>query len=221
MRIYLLPALTAPLLLIQEAAAFSSPAAISRRRATTITNTPLAISAASDTELKFLEDNINADYILPPEEVNAVVKLGKEPKTKLINPFGFWSLLVSLIVSPVWFLALKAAELSYKINPELDPNREFFDFLGKCWSKAWLTMTFSKPTFSGEVDLIKKRPHNQPCLFVANHASWLDIPVLSSETSQVFKFMSKKELGSLPCIGDQLRGVSLLAIHFNNIEFGR
>lgn len=173
----------------------------------------LAASTPLNAEAQFLEENINADYSLSAEQVKAVIQVGKEPKTKVINTFGFWSLIVSLIISPVWFLALKMAEAAYKMNEDLDPNREFFDFLGKCWSKAWLTLNGCYPTFSGEVDVIKKGPHNKPCLFVANHASWLDIPILSSETNQVFKFMAKKELGTLPCIGDQLRGVSSFAKH--------
>lgn len=153
-----------------------------------------------------LETNINANYILSPQEVNAIVKLGTEPKTKLINGFGLWSMAVSLVVCPIWYLALKLCAASYNINDSWDQNKEFYDGLGKIWAKSFLTLTGSYPTFSGELDLLAKGAHNKPCLFVANHASWLDIPVLCTCTDQVFKFVAKGELGDLPCIGDQLKG---------------
>lgn len=41
---------------------------------------------------------------------------------------------------------------------------------------------------------------------MANHASWLDIPVLCTCLDNVFKFISKSELKNAPCIGQQLRG---------------
>jgi len=159
-----------------------------------------------------LQDNINNEFWLSPDEVNAFVKLGSEPKQKIINPFGVWCLTVSLLVCPIWFAALQLTQAAYNMfGDDWDPNREFYDGLGKIWAKSFLTMTGSYPSFSGELDLLEKGPHNKPCLFVANHASWLDIPVLCSCTDQVFKFIAKGELGKLPCIGDQLTGVSSLS----------
>lgn len=153
-----------------------------------------------------LKDNINANFQLPPHEVHPILKFGTEPKAKVVNAFGLWCLAVSLVVCPIWWAAMKLCALSYDVDDTWDPNREFYDGLGKIWAKCWLTMTGSYPTFSGELRLLEKGPHNKPCLFVANHASWLDIPVLCTCTDQVFKFIAKGELGSLPCIGDQLTG---------------
>jgi Acyltransferase len=156
-----------------------------------------------------LEDNISQDFVLTPQQVNAIVKIGSDGKEKVINSFGLWCMAVSLVVCPIWYAALQLTEASYKlIGDDWDPNREFFDGLGKIWAKAFLSLIGSYPTFSGELELLQKGPHNQPCLFVANHASWLDIPVLCTCTDQVFKFVAKGELGKLPCIGNQLSGVS-------------
>lgn len=166
---------------------------------------PLYASIGS-TGSESLEDNISANYWLSTQEVNPIVTLGTEPKTKVVNAFGLWCMAVSLVVCPIWYAALKLCAFSYNFNDSWDPNREAYDFMGKIWAKSFLTLTGSYPTFSGELKLLEKGPHNRPCLFVANHASWLDIPVLCTCTDQVFKFVAKGELGKLPCIGDQLKG---------------
>ncbi|CAB9502943.1 sn-glycerol-3-phosphate acyltransferase 1, chloroplastic [Seminavis robusta] len=154
-----------------------------------------------------LEENINQDFWMSLQEINPIIKLGSEPKQKVINSFGLFCMAVSLAICPIWLMALQACEASYKvIGDDWDPNREFFDGLGKVWAKSFLTLTGSYPSFSGEVELLEKGPHNQPCLFVANHASWLDIPILCTCLDQVFKFVAKGELGNIPCIGHQLSG---------------
>ena len=77
---------------------------------------------------------------------------------------------------------------------------------GKIWAKSWLALTNSVPTYSGEMDAL--RQGQGPCLYVANHASWLDIPILCTVLDPVFKFIAKGELKNVPCIGQQLTGVS-------------
>jgi 1-acyl-sn-glycerol-3-phosphate acyltransferase len=74
------------------------------------------------------------------------------------------------------------------------------------WARSWLTLTNSMPTFSGHVEQIGEGSTG-PCLFVANHASWLDIPILCTVLHPVFKFIAKGELRGVPCIGQQLAGV--------------
>lgn len=190
------------LLLTVKAASCFSPIG-SNFNAIQKTGLPLQASIAQGTE--DLEDNINSNFRLSMQEVNPIVKLGSAPKTKVVNAYGLWCMAVSLLICPIWYAALKLCSASYALS-EWDENHEFYDGLGKIWAKSFLALTGSYPTFSGELELLRKGPHNQPCLFVANHASWLDIPVLCTCTDQVFKFIAKGELASLPCIGDQLRG---------------
>jgi len=87
-----------------------------------------------------------------------------------------------------------------------DVNKAEYDNTGKIWSKAWLAATNSYPTISGDVERLKAGNDLGACLFVANHASWLDIPVLCTVLDPVFKFIAKGELAKVPCIGHQLSG---------------
>jgi len=88
-----------------------------------------------------------------------------------------------------------------------DPDRDRYDATGKVWSKIWLTLADSFPEITGDVGrLSRENSTGQACLYVANHASWLDIPVICTVLDPVFKFISKEELRDVPCIGQQLTG---------------
>jgi 1-acyl-sn-glycerol-3-phosphate acyltransferase len=152
------------------------------------------------------DDSIDElSHVLSSEQIKALVKLGSNPETqKIINGFGMWALVVSLITGPIWMAAMGIVESILDSNPNLDPHRGSFDKTGKVWAHAWLRMTNSYPTFSGETSLLRKE--TGPCLYVANHASWLDIPVLCTVLDPVFKFIAKGELQKVPCVGHQLTG---------------
>jgi hypothetical protein len=155
------------------------------------------------------DDSIDElSHVLSSEQIKALVKLGSNPETqKIINGFGMWALVVSLITGPIWMAAMGIVESILDSNPNLDPHRGSFDKTGKVWAHAWLRMTNSYPTFSGETSLLRKE--TGPCLYVANHASWLDIPVLCTVLDPVFKFIAKGELQKVPCVGHQLTGVRI------------
>ena len=102
------------------------------------------------------------------------------------------------------------------VDGEWDKHRAVYDKTGKIWSKAWLSLTNSYPTSSGEVDFLREGGKG-PCLYVANHASWLDIPVICTVLDPVFKFIAKGELSKVPCIGQQLSGVSGAILARNRI----
>ena len=124
----------------------------------------------------------------------------------MVNAFGLWCAAVSLLTGPIWMAAMMLVDtLSSSIGEEWDSDRAIFDATGKIWAKVWLTMTNSFPTISGEPLMT-----DRPCLYVANHASWLDIPVLCTVLDPVFKFIAKAELATVPCIGKQLHGVSII-----------
>ena len=155
------------------------------------------------------EIGFDASCVMTKDEISPIFTLKKgEPKEKMINGFGLYCLLVSLVVNPIWSLAMFITDAVCKNNEELDENRAFYDMTGKIWAKVWLTLTGSYPTISGDLGRVDARKDQGACLVVANHAIWLDIPVLCTVLDPVFKFIAKGELRSVPCIGQQLVGVS-------------
>lgn len=144
------------------------------------------------------------DFILNKEETKPILRIGSGESEKIINSFGLWCAAVSLLTGPIWMAAMMLVNNTIN-KSDRDPHRSVYDFTGKIWARCWLSMTNSVPTVSG--DLQQLRQGNGPCLYVANHASWLDIPVLCTVLDPVFKFIAKGELRKVPCIGQQLDGV--------------
>jgi 1-acyl-sn-glycerol-3-phosphate acyltransferase len=152
------------------------------------------------------EDVRYQDYQLTDEQVKPIVRLGKGDKEKVINLYGLSCVAVTLLTCPFWGASMSLLKMIHEMNPEFDTNRELYDRTGKIWSRLWLSMTGSYPTFSGNIEELRRG--QGPCLYVANHASWLDIPIICTVLDPVFKFIAKAELAQLPCIGQQLKGVS-------------
>ena len=117
--------------------------------------------------------------VLTMEQVAPIIILKKgTPKEKVVNAFGIYSIIITIILNPIWTLAMTITDGVCNAFPELDPDRAFFDMTGKVWARSWLSLCGSYPTISGDVERLKEDNDLGACLFVANHASWLDIPVL-------------------------------------------
>jgi hypothetical protein len=149
------------------------------------------------------KDIDSRSFVLSKEEVHPIISFGAVGKEKVVNAFGLWCLVVSIFTGPLWMLAMKLVH-----RMENDENRAMFDMTGKIWAKSWLTLVNSYPTITGNRDYLDANKDHGACLFVANHASWLDIPVLCTVLDPVFKFIAKGDLSKVPCIGTQLVGVS-------------
>jgi hypothetical protein len=153
-----------------------------------------------------LIDRREGSFVLSDAQVKPIIRLGKGDKKMMVNVFGLWCAAVSIVTLPIWSAAMSLVNLLSKINKKFDANKAIYDKTGKIWAKTWLTMIGSYPTFSGDIDRLKGQ--KGPCLFVANHASWLDIPILCTVLDPTFKFIAKGSLRKVPCIGQQLAGVS-------------
>jgi 1-acyl-sn-glycerol-3-phosphate acyltransferase len=176
----------------------SSPVLNKKLQETSLINVSTGIDDRSENEI------YKNPFVIPREEINAILSLKKGEKEKIVNPFGVLVSLVSVITCPIWLAAMMVLEMVNKANEDFDPNRAIYDFTGKIWSRAFLWLSMSYPDLSGDLKFIKE--HDGPCLFVANHASWLDIPVVCTVLDPVFKFISKGDLAKVPCIGHQLKG---------------
>lgn len=145
------------------------------------------------------------DYRITKEESQPLIRVGEGSNEKIVNAFGLWCAAVSLFTGPIWSAAMFLIDATLNKMDNVDPHRSIYDATGKVWAKTWLTLTNSYPTISGNLQYIQNN-NAQPCLYVANHASWLDIPVLCTVLDPVFKFIAKGELRKVPCIGQQLQG---------------
>lgn len=147
----------------------------------------------------------HSSFSLTEESIRPVLKFGSENKVKIVNAFGLWCAIVCVVTGSLWYSTMTILQMLYAINDTIDPHKAFYDNVGKVWSKAFLSLTNSYPTLSGDADALAA--DRGPCLYVANHASWLDIPLLCTILDPVFKFIAKSELVHVPCIGQQLAGV--------------
>ena len=92
--------------------------------------------------------------------------------------------------------------MSWTIGTFHDADRGFFDRIGAKWSSVNLFCGGCYPaTITGKEHL---PPPGEAVLYVANHASWFDIPLLALTIKAQFKFIAASALGKLPLIGQQL-----------------
>jgi len=198
--------------LIGETSGFTpSQPCLTVRSASVLDGLPQHIPSRSLQRLKVSSTNeeepavgLATNCVLSDEEIAPLFRIKGSSGEKLLNLFGIWGIIVSAITCPIWSLAMYLVNAVCSNNDKLDPNRAVYDYTGKVWSRVWLSLTNSYPTISG--DLRSLEEGTGPYLYVANHASWLDIPVLCCVLDPVFKFISKAELISTPCIGQQLTG---------------
>jgi 1-acyl-sn-glycerol-3-phosphate acyltransferase len=79
------------------------------------------------------------------------------------------------------------------------------------WSRVVLFFSFVRVRVHNPERALDGRPH----IFVANHLSWYDVPVLSSFLPRA-KFVAKEELFSLPIFGKAMRAVGMVPIKREN-----
>ena len=170
----------------------------------------ISISSVEEPEIGF-----DKSCALTDEEVAPIIRLKGSSGEKVINLFGMLCIMVTLITCPIWSLAMYVVNAVCSSNEELDPNRSFYDYTGKIWSRIWLSLANSYPTISGDLSSLEEGAG--PYFYVANHASWLDIPILCTVLDPVFKFIAKGELLNTPCIGQQLSGVSTVLIYLTDL----
>jgi 1-acyl-sn-glycerol-3-phosphate acyltransferase len=165
-------------------------------------------------------------YTLTIDKMNPIFQF-KSKRTgnpKIINAHGLHHLVIILLTMPLWMIALEAVHALGTNIPGFDEDRGKFDRVGKIWCRVYLRLTNCYPIIDGDVGRLLGEMHknnnnnrggnnhsgdgNGPCLFVANHASFLDIAVLCCVLNPTFKFIAKDSLKNFPGVGRQLVGVS-------------
>jgi 1-acyl-sn-glycerol-3-phosphate acyltransferase len=86
-----------------------------------------------------------------------------------------------------------------------------YHFFAPAWSRLVMWMSFVRVRVHSRERAFDGNPH----IFVANHLSWYDVPVLSSFLPRA-KFVAKEELFSLPIFGKAMRAVGMVPIKREN-----
>lgn len=157
-------------------------------------------------------------HVLSMEELQPCVNFRSKSsgKDKVLNATGLYHLVIILLTMPFWMASMKITHWLGDTIEGFDNNRAKFDYTGKVWCRSYLSLTNSYPILEGDVNRLKVGHHGEmsegACLFVANHASFLDIAVLCTVLDPVFKFIAKDSLKKFPGVGTQLVGVSTMCV---------
>ncbi|KAL3802430.1 hypothetical protein ACHAW5_001151 [Stephanodiscus triporus] len=156
-------------------------------------------------------------HVLTVDEMRPIIrfKSKRTGKPKVLNLHGLRHLFAIILTMPLWMIGLEVAHALGDAFPGFDDDRGKFDGVGKAWCRAYLGMTDCYPDIDGDVGRLLGKGGNGaggPCLFVANHASFLDIAVLCCVLNPTFKFIAKDSLEKFPGVGRQLVGGEHLLI---------
>src|ERR1700693_5384743 len=102
---------------------------------------------------------------------------------------------------PLIFLSTIVMDLVSMVVSFFDRSGNTAHRVARVWAKMLLAESFIRVRAEG---LEKLEPHGS-YVFVANHASYMDIPAVLSQLPQQFRFFAKKELYKVPFLGWHLR----------------
>lgn len=126
----------------------------------------------------------------------------------------------SFIFYPGIILALIFTNLyRLKINSltkkgDLKKREEYIHRITTKWAKFVMKLSGAKVTVIGEENL----PKNEPVLFVSNHQSNFDIPLIMSSIDVPKGFIAKKELEKWPMISTWMRYINCIFMDRSNLR---
>jgi 1-acyl-sn-glycerol-3-phosphate acyltransferase len=106
--------------------------------------------------------------------------------------------LVATPLAAATFLFFWATGLLLWLAP---PMRRWQHANSRFWSRVLLRVTRVRLRTEG----LEKIPRDRPCVFAANHLSYLDTPVMAAALPIRFRFMAKASLFRVPIVGGHLR----------------
>jgi 1-acyl-sn-glycerol-3-phosphate acyltransferase len=113
---------------------------------------------------------------------------------------------------PLIFLSTIVMDLVSMVVSFFDRSGNTAHRVARVWAKMLLAESFIRVRAEG---LEKLDPHGS-YVFVANHASYMDIPAALSQLPHQFRFFAKKGLYSIPFLGWHLRWAGHLPVDRTN-----
>jgi 1-acyl-sn-glycerol-3-phosphate acyltransferase len=94
----------------------------------------------------------------------------------------------------------------------IDRSGKTYHWLALLWSKGCLSAAGIRLIVEGTENL----PHDTPLIFMGNHQSYFDIPVLFLATPLPFTWLAKEELFRIPVFGHSIRAAGYIPINRGN-----
>jgi 1-acyl-sn-glycerol-3-phosphate acyltransferase len=116
----------------------------------------------------------------------------------LFGVYGmFFFILLLLLLLPAFFVASL-------FGPTTGGN--WFYKICSFWSDAWFLLIGIRPKITHEAIIAEQRP----CIFVANHSSYMDIPMLVNTVREPVRVLGKEEMARIPVFGYVYRNAVVL-----------
>lgn len=183
---------------------FSSPCKLSNSRKTSMRKHPynpsLTVPAVSTSS--------SGDHITE----NPIRKEGGlfsfNTKYGALNLYGIYYGLLAIGLGFVWYAALVASQLLYFVTRgRVDKNKRLPTFFTHAWGVTLMRLSWGNPKMENRHILKDFFKQKRAAMFVANHASWQDIPYLGSTIGwHNYKMIAKKELLKVPILS---KGISV------------
>lgn len=109
----------------------------------------------------------------------------------------FFFVLLLIILLPAFFIASL-------FGPVKGGN--WFFKICSFWSDIWFLLIGLRSKVLHEAKTAEQRP----CIFVANHSSYMDIPMLVNAVREPVRVLGKQEMGSIPVFGYVYRNVVVM-----------
>jgi len=124
-----------------------------------------------------------------------------------LNPFAIYYGLVAIGLGIPWYISLKLyAFFQILTRGRFDKHRRVPTFLNHVWGVTLMRLTRSFPKVENMDTLRDFYKENRPAMFVANHASFMDIPFMGSTIGwRNYKFVAKKELEKVPILSSGIK----------------
>lgn len=81
------------------------------------------------------------------------------------------------------------------------------------YAGRFLFLLYLRGLFRWRAEGRQHLPSAGPCILYANHAHWLDIPIVAVASTRRIRFMAKRELFSVPVLGPFIRCVGAFPVN--------
>ena len=118
----------------------------------------------------------------------------------------FWGYLIALLPSMRRVKKLERDGL-------LTERDEYVEKVADKWAKRLMRLAGFTIEVQGQENLI-----DEPCVFVANHQGYFDIPTVLTTLGGVYPFVAKEEIRKMPFVTDWMEQIGCVFIHRDNIR---